>query len=214
MEQIVVTGMILQTTPIGESDRRVVILTKDRGKISAFARGARKPHSQLIAATNPFSFGEFSVYAGRSSYTLVSANISNYFSELRSDMQGAYYGFYFLEVANYFGYENSDAKEMLRLLYQTLRALNNTNIPNELVRDVYELRTITLEGEGPQEFASNLSQSAAYAMNYIMTATIEKLYSFMVTKEVLAEITYEVNKYFKKRVEHEFKALQILESIL
>ena len=91
-----ITGMVLKAEPIGEYDRRIVILTKEKGKISAFARGARKQGSRLLAATNPFSFGEFKLYAGRSSYNVMEASISNYFEGLREDFEGAYYGMYFL----------------------------------------------------------------------------------------------------------------------
>lgn len=152
MNQIIVTGMVLQTAPVGEYDRRVVILTKERGKISAFARGARRPNSPLVGAVNPFSFGEFTLYEGRSSYTLQSAKIENYFAELRQDMIGAYYGFYFLEFTVYYTKEANDEREMLKLLYQTMKALTNEKIPNRLIRCVFELKALCINGEGPQVF--------------------------------------------------------------
>lgn len=152
MNQITVTGMVLAATPIGEYDRRVVLLTKERGKISAFARGARRPNSALVGVTSPFSFGQFTVYEGRTSYTLMSASISNYFETLRSDVEGAYYGFYFLDLANYYGREANDETILLKLLYQTMRALVNPKLPNSLIRYIYELKVITINGEGPQMF--------------------------------------------------------------
>ena len=152
MNQIVVTGMVLSTTPVGEYDRRVVILTKEQGKISAFARGARRPNSPLVGAVNPLSFGEFTLYEGRSSYTIHSANITNYFAELRTDIEGAYYGFYFLELAGYYTKEFNDEREMLGLLYQSMRALLNPHIPNLLIRYIFELKALCINGQGPQVF--------------------------------------------------------------
>lgn len=166
MNQIVLTGMVLSTTPIGEYDRRVVILTKEQGKIAAFAKGARRPNSPLVGAVNPFSFGEFTVYAGRSSYTIQSAKITNYFAELRQDIIGAYYGFYFLEFANYYTREANDELEMLKLLYQTLKALTNEKIPNRLIRRIFELRALCINGEGPQVFQCTICGSRERAMSF------------------------------------------------
>ena len=152
MNQIVLTGMVLSTAPVGEYDRRVVILTKEQGKISAFARGARRPNSPLVGAVNPFSFGEFTLYQGRTSYTIQSASISNYFAELREDVVGAYYGFYFMEFAAYYTRENNDEREMLKLLYQTLRALINPHIPDLLIRYIFELKALCINGQAPQVY--------------------------------------------------------------
>lgn len=152
MNQITVTGMVLSTAPVGEYDRRVVILTKEQGKISAFARGARRPHSPLVGAVNPFAFGEFTLYEGRNSYTIQSVKIQNYFAELRSDVVGAYYGFYFLEFAMFFTKEAQDEREMLKLLYQTMKALMNEKIPNRLIRYIFELKALCINGQAPQVF--------------------------------------------------------------
>lgn len=149
---ITVTGMVLSASPIGEYDKRIVILTKERGKLSAFARGARRPQSPLAGATAPCSFGTFALYEGRTSYTVQSIEISNYFAELRTDVEAAYYAFYFLEFADYYTREANDEREMLRLLYQTMRALTKRVIPLRLVRYIYELKAVVVNGEGPQVF--------------------------------------------------------------
>ena len=213
-EFIIVTGIILKTVPIGEYDRRVVILSKERGKISAFAKGARRQNSRLMAASNPFSFGEFKLYEGRTSYNIMEANIMNYFEELRNDFIGAYYGMYFLEVADYYTRENNDEKEMLKLLYQSLRALLCQGIGRELIQAVFELKSIVINGEYPGvPTDKEYEESTVYALNYIEKSSIEKLYTFTVNESVLKELKEISGKYRRRFMEKEFKSLEILESL-
>lgn len=147
-----VTGMVLSAMPVGDYDKRLVILTKELGKISAFAKGARKPNSAFLACSEPFSFGEFSLYVGRSSYNIISAEISNYFPELRGDIKLLCYGLYFCEFSDYISKENIDEKEKLKLLYQTLRVLAKKTLEPALIRAVFELKMMAVNGEAPQVF--------------------------------------------------------------
>lgn len=213
-EYIQVTGMILKQSPMGEYDRRVCLLTKERGKISAFVRGARKPGSRLAAATNLFAFGTFKLYSGRNSYTMTEAEIQNYFEGLMTDYVGAYYGMYFAEVADYYTRENNDEREMLKLLYQSMRALMAPALPNPLVKCIYEVKSIVVNGEFPGVPAEGrLSESALYALQYIVTSPVERLYTFTVTDSVLAELDQIAGMYRKRFFNHDFKSLEILETL-
>ena len=149
-QSVTVMGMVLTAMPISEYDKRITILTKERGKITAFARGARRPGSQLLAATSPFAFGEFEVFEGRSSYNLTRANIQNYFRDLVTDLDAASLGFYFMEFAEYFCQENNDERMMLKAFVSiVLGRWKAAHIPKELVKVVFELKAITINGEGP-----------------------------------------------------------------
>lgn len=207
-----VTGIVIKTEPISEYDKRVVILTKEKGKISAFAKGCRKPGSRLMAAANPFSFGEFRLYAGKSSYNIMEATIKNYFDALRRDFDAAYMGMYFLEVADYYTRENLDATQLLRLLYQSLRALESGKYDNGFIRMVFEIKSIVINGEFPgiPDHKTYL-EDTNYALSYIEKSTIEKLFSFEVSEEVLTELKQIAKIYCNRFHDRRFASLDIIE---
>ena len=152
---ITVTGMVLSSMPIGEYDRRLVILTSERGKLSAFAKGARRPNSPLMAGSRPFSFGHIQLYEGRTSYNVKSFEIRRYFDELATDVEAVCYGTYFCEFADYYGREGIDEREMINLLYAALLALGRPDHSRPLIRCVFELRAMMLHGEySEQPFAA------------------------------------------------------------
>lgn len=244
-QNIVVTGMVLNVMPIGDYDKRITLLTRERGKITAFARGARRPNSSFLAATNPFSFGEFELFEGRNSYTVAKVSIQNYFRELTADFSVTYYGFYFLEFADYYCQENNDEREMLKLLYQSLRALESPAYDNRLVRVVFELKAMVINGIGPNVFsclkcgkseplsyfsvkkggvlcpdcrdkaadARPIDVSTLYTLQYVTTSSIEKLYTFTVSRKVLEELEGLMRAYLERYVGHAFQSLRILDEV-
>lgn len=210
-DQVIVTGMVIFTAPVNDYDRRIIILTKERGKITVFAKGARRQGSRMLAATNPFCFGNFKLYEGKTAYNLIEANISNYFEELRSDFSGAYLGMYFLEFADYYSRENNDEVELLKLLYQTIRAVIKESIDNRLIKVVYEMKIMVINGEFPGIPKDRpTSKAAAYTIDFITKTPVEKLYTFKVSDEVLEELSSISDMYRNKYIDKHFKSLDLI----
>ncbi len=209
-EIIELTGMVLKSTPVGETDRRAVILTKERGKITAFAHGAKRPGNPLMAVCRPFVFGRFRLYEGRESYNLQSADISNYFTEITENMETACYASYFLELADYFGREGIEASETLLLLYQSMRALLKPALPNALVQRIFELRILVINGEYTEQPPGQAGDSARYAWEYIIAAPLERLYTFILREDAQKELSENIEILKKKFLDHPFHSLEIL----
>jgi len=148
-ETVTLTGMVLVSSPVKEYDKRIEILTRERGRIPAFAQGARKPNSALSACTVPFTFGNFQVYEGSSAYSVKSGTIENYFGSIAEDYNSLCYASYFTEVARYLSRENVRADAELVLLYITFKALQAGLVPAKLIRRIFELRIMSLQGEAP-----------------------------------------------------------------
>ena len=186
-----------------------------------------------------FTFGEFSLYEGKNSFNLMWAGVENYFDTLKKDLDLIYYASYFCELASYLTRENNDELEILKLLYQTLRALEKKTIDIELVRCIYEIKILALYGIGIEASRCvkcgsredliwfdaresgvvcnkcehgkvKVSPATLYTLQYILYSSIEKLYTFKVSADVLWELKKIIREYMRYHVNHEFKSLLFL----
>ena len=65
--------------------------------------------------------------------------------------------------------------------------------------------------QGDKREARRISPSALYAMRYIATASLGKLYTFCVDPDVLLELEQIIHLYTARNTDRKFKSLQILE---
>lgn len=216
-EALETNGIVLSSMPVGESDRRLSILTKELGRISCFVRGARKPNSPLISVTRPFTAGKFFIYPGRDSYSLQHAEVTEHFESVVMDMEKNAYGSYFLELATRFSHEGYDGGGELNLLFLSLKALSGTAIPSRLVMRIFELRSLVLDGVLPaftedDEYTTRfeLGKSALYTLSFIRTSDLRTLYTFNVSDEVLAEISRVADYFVEKNIDKPLKAKELL----
>lgn len=243
--QVVLTGIILSVSLVGDYDKRFVLLTKERGKVTVFARGARRQKSNAMAITEAFTYGRFTLFEGRDAYSFVSAEIDEYFMSVKEDLQAVAYASYFSEFAEHLTRENLNEKNILKLLYQTLRVLGAKIIDYPLIKCIYEIKLLAYYGLQMQVFhcvscekeGENylfradkggiccpnctrvlsrerfLNTSTIYTLQYIISSSIEKLYSFRVTVEVQKELEGICKEYVKEYVDRKFKTLEFLECI-
>jgi DNA repair protein RecO (recombination protein O) len=209
--QVIVKGIVIKHIPVGETDLAVTLLTLERGKISAFARGAKKPNGKLTGNVEPFCFGTFKLYEGRTSYNIMETDIDNYFESFRQDLEGACYGTFFLELADYYSRENNDEKQLLALLYQSLRALENKSFDRKLVRCIYEIKALVINGEYPGVPNNrDWNESTLYALDFIVNTPVNKLYTFKVSGQVLEEMIFITSIYRKSFIDKKLNSLEML----
>ena len=241
MGLVILTGIVLESTNVGEFDKRLVILTKEAGRVTAFAKGARRPNNPLVAACSPFCFGTFDAFEGRNSYHISKANITNYFRDLVLDYDKVCLGSYFLEVASFLSVEGMDERQRLALLYQSLKALESGRFSATLLKDIYDLKSWVIDGEYPNVFQCqccgkkenlttfslkrhgmlcrdcgnlesgiDISGSTLYAMQFIVSSKIEKLYTFVLNNETEEELTRILSAYRLNYRSHKYKSEEFL----
>ena len=207
---ITTAGMVLGSFDHQEYDKRLVVLTSEIGKVTVFARGVRRQNSRFMGMTDPFAFGEFRLFAGKSAYNLSGLEISNYFEGIRLDMELMCYASYFSDLADYSVRESMDGREVLLLLYRSLQALDTESIENRLVRAVYELKMVMENGVYPGLPARRILPGTANAMEHIERADIRSLYSFKVKEEVLDEMCLIADEYRQRYLNGNFKSLEVM----
>lgn len=210
-DEIQLTGMVISAQPAGDYNKRIVIVTGEAGKITAFARGARKPGSKFCGTTEPFCFGEFKLIRGKDAYTLIDANISRHFEELRVDYEATILGSYFMEIADYYSRENVEAYELLNLLYASFLALCSDRFDRRLVRAIYEIKALVIEGEFPGVPNDRVyDDTINYLIDRIVSSSIRELYSFSVGEETLLDLVHIGKLLVDRFMDKRFKSLDLL----
>lgn len=218
IDEIKTRGIVLDNAPQNEYDKRLVILTTDLGRITVFANGARRAGSRYAAVSQRFVMAEFTIRAGRNSYTLTKATIIRPFIELSEDIEKMCYASYMCELTSYFTREGLAAKDELNLLYVSFVAILAGELPEKLIRCIFECKILDIEGEGFQieeykKHGGHLSTTAEYTISYILSRELTELYDFNLKPEVLEEISDIIFTYTKKHCDYKFKSLDILTSL-
>lgn len=145
MERFCCTALLLSRIDFGESDRILTLLTEEKGKLSAFARGARKSRRRFMGVLEPFSLVQVTLRESRGTmHRLDEASLIDGFDTLRHDLGAMSRAAYACELTRELCRENAASCEFFSLLRAFLEGSAD---PVELMR--FELGALSLSGLRP-----------------------------------------------------------------
>lgn len=144
-----VSAVVLRQRDLGEADRIVVLYTLERGKLSAVAKGVKRPRSKLAGGLQLFAQAETLLAAGRTLEIVTQARPLDSFYQLRTDLRRFAHASYVAELLDTLTEEHSPDPGLYPLLVSTLKGLNEEGDPATLVRG-FELKLLSRLGYGPE----------------------------------------------------------------
>jgi len=144
-------AIVLRTHKLGEADRIITLLTRERGKVRAVAKGVRRTKSKFGARLEPFSRVDLLVFEGKSLDIITQAESLNaYGQDLALDYSLWTAGQTMLETADRLTPEDSiSAESQYLLLVGALRTLVSGEHAANLVLDAFLLRALSMAGYSP-----------------------------------------------------------------
>lgn len=151
MKEIKVQGIVLREDPMGDKDKRIVLLSAELGKITILAKGAMSPKSKYRSLTSQFTFAEFVLTRGSTFYYIKEGTLIESFYELRSNIDRLAYGSFMLEVAEAFSLEGQENRDLLRILFRGLKNEASCEAGEEsLPADITVFRILAENGFYPE----------------------------------------------------------------
>jgi DNA repair protein RecO (recombination protein O) len=144
-------GIVLRRKDFGESDRILTLFTRKLGKVSAIAKGSRKPSSKISGHIELFMRSSFLIAQGRNLHIISQAESIDSYELLRKDLYGVGFGSYVIELIDAVTYDEGSNLKLYDLLASTLEYLDSGKAAGIVLR-YFDLQTLDLVGFRPELF--------------------------------------------------------------
>ncbi|KXZ39691.1 DNA replication and repair protein RecO [Alkalithermobacter thermoalcaliphilus JW-YL-7 = DSM 7308] len=159
-------GIVLKSTKFKESDAILTIFTRKLGKISAIAKGAKRPKSSMLSSTQVFSYSNFSLHKSTSMYKISQTYIKYSFYSLSKELLILSYASYICELVDKVTLENQTNNRLFDLLLKTLYLYSKQKYDIEYLTLVFEIKLLDYIGYRPE-----VSKCAYCGNNNLISAT-------------------------------------------
>jgi len=204
-------ALILRTYKLGESDRIVVFLTRDRGKKRGVAKNARQSRRRFGGALEPLTYGRVG-YVERERRDLVRLD---YVEALRSplsaiDGEALGYVSYFAELIDEWAPEADPNETLFRLGVSMVDAMAK-GAPIEPLARYFEFWLLRLQGV--YEVDTRLSEEARAFLGAARRLTPMALGHVTVSPRALHELEASHRALIAMHLEKELKSIRVLKEM-
>src|SRR5205807_6990773 len=201
-------ALILRTYKLGESDRIVVFLTRDRGKKRGVAKNARQSRRRFGGGLEPLTHGRVG-YVERERRELVHLQ---YVEPIRSplaaiDGEALGYVEYFAELIDEWAQEADPNETLYRLGASIVDALVD-GVPIEPLARYFEFWLLRLQGVNEPD--AQVSADAKALLASLRTCTPFGLADVAVARAVLSELERRHRELIRMHLEKELKSTRVL----
>ncbi len=127
-------AVVLRTRPLGEADRLLTLFTPTFGKITATARGVRKPTSKLGGHLDLLTRSSLTLAKGRTLDTITTADTLQGFLPVKSNLQRLSQALYLVELVDALNPLEASNPPAYALLLEGLAGLGTEADPHLLLR--------------------------------------------------------------------------------
>jgi DNA repair protein RecO (recombination protein O) len=204
-------ALVLRTYKLGEADRIVVFLTRDRGKKRGVAPNARKSRKRFGAALEPLTEVRVS-YFEKERRELVGLN---YAEPVRSPLSATSpealgYSHYFAELIDEWAAEADVDERLFRLGTSALEALV-AGAPVEALARYFECWLLRLQGVYPPDLS--VSSGAATFLDGVRRISPRDVETLGASRSVLREIELIHRKLIAMHLEREPRSVRVLNEL-
>lgn len=149
MNNFVTDAINLKSYNLSESDKIIVMYSRDKGLIRGVAKGVKKPKSKLGARMDLLVANKLMLYKGKNLDTICQAEALNTFNRIRQNMDKIFYSLYISEVVANFGVEDDPcSNEVFDLLYKALEHIASSSDKIEILIAVlkFQMKMMVLSG--------------------------------------------------------------------
>ncbi|HWZ65709.1 MAG TPA: DNA repair protein RecO [Patescibacteria group bacterium] len=159
-------AIVLRRTNYGEADRILNLITPNHGKLTAIAKGVRRPKSKLAGGLELFAACDLIIRQGRGDMWLVtSSRLIHFYGKILNDYDRLRFGYEVIKMINR-ATETVTEPDFYHLLHASLAYLDDLDIDYLLVELWFRLRLLDMLGVGPNLATSTDGQVLVQGSDY------------------------------------------------